>query len=104
MTFTSGSWRCQRRRKPAAGAPDYQLPASVTWDWLKKHVPVQFWLMVAGAAVSVFLAGIAMGQIDWVRKLANPTSAPPSAVVLSFSGFGDRKSSDFNTPALLRRK
>ena len=51
----------------SSGEPDY--PDKITLSWLRKYVPVQFWLWLIGALLTVFIAGIYSGQLNVVREL-----------------------------------
>jgi VHL beta domain len=54
-----------------SGAPvELETPSSVTLPWLVRHVPVGLWLSAAGFIVAVFVSGIYVGQVSWVKQLA----------------------------------
>lgn len=49
--------------------PDLPLasPERVTLRWLIDHVPVIYWLWLAGGFIATFLIGVSAGQYQWVR-------------------------------------
>ena len=48
---------------------DIELPSKITLRWLAEHVPCKFWLWLMGILAAVFVAGITVGQVDWVKEL-----------------------------------
>jgi hypothetical protein len=41
----------------------------VSLEWLWRNLPVEYWLWFFSSLVGVFLLGIVLGQIHWVRDL-----------------------------------
>ena len=41
----------------------------VSLGWLLKNLPLEYWLWFITLLVAVFLLGIILGQIQWVRDL-----------------------------------
>jgi hypothetical protein len=51
-------------------------PAEVTLAWLFHNVSWKFWSSMAGLLLTLFVAGIYVGQVGWVRQLAHLPSQP----------------------------
>jgi len=46
-----------------------ELPSTVTFAWLWKHVPVSFWVKVATILMAAFLIGVAVGRTNAYQDL-----------------------------------
>ena len=59
------------REQPVATTPGSKLevPATVTVRWALQHVPVSWWLILAGALVAAFAAGLRVGMIPQVAEI-----------------------------------
>ena len=42
---------------------------NLTIEWLRKNIPLKYWYVLASFFVSVFVAGIYIGQVAWVKDL-----------------------------------
>lgn len=51
------------------GDNDLAYPKKITLFWLVKNVPIKFWLWLVGLLLAVFVTGITVGQVDWVKEL-----------------------------------
>ena len=60
------------------------LPQQMTWDWLKKHMPISWWWYLGAAVVALLVAAFNVGKYaDSVDKALHPehpvvTSSTPS--------------------------
>jgi apolipoprotein N-acyltransferase len=58
---------------PSVEQPEIHLgppvPKTVSLAWLFHNVPWRFWVVSVSALVAVFVAGIEVAQISWVREL-----------------------------------
>ncbi len=45
-----------------------EFPNKITFSWLKAHVPIEWWFAFLGLLFSVFLVGVAFGELD-LRKI-----------------------------------
>lgn len=50
------------------------FPDKVTRAWLREHVPMSFWLWLAGVLMAAFLLGATVGQTTLVRELISKKS------------------------------
>ncbi len=48
---------------------DLEYPQKITWGWLKTHIPVGWWFKGSAIMLSVFLAGVAVGQSTIYKQL-----------------------------------
>jgi len=61
--------RGEKDIKTSSSSGELEYPDKITLSWLRKYVPVQFWLWLIGALLSIFIAGIYSGQLNIVREL-----------------------------------
>ena len=52
------------------------FPERVTLAWLWRHVPVKLWASAAGLLVTVFLVGVSISRVAFVRRLLDPYIEP----------------------------
>lgn len=59
-----------------------QYPDKITFEWIRKHVPIKIWVTIVGLVLSAFFLGLWMGHIDAVRKVYTifHPSAPSSDI------------------------
>ena len=73
------------------------FPDRVTLNWLKKHVPMQFWFWLFGIFISLFLGGISVGQLNSIRELIGQKTQGSQDIKtdlktdLRLQFFGDRR-------------
>lgn len=45
------------------------LPEKVTMVWLVHHVPIAFWLWLAGIIIAIFIVGATVGQTTFIKEI-----------------------------------
>jgi len=68
-------------RAQARGRSNTEWPEKITLSWLYQHAPIRLWVTIAALVLTVFGAGVYVGQNEIYRKAIHllgetPTTAP----------------------------